>query len=47
MAAGLMITSAGGTEEQYRAVHSDMRVEENPPPGLLSHSAGPVDGAGG
>ncbi|MBV9049984.1 MAG: hypothetical protein JOY58_17055 [Solirubrobacterales bacterium] len=44
MAVGLMITFNGGSEEQYRAVHSHMRVDENPPSGLIFHSAGPVDG---
>jgi hypothetical protein len=44
MAVMPMITFAGGTEEQYRAVHSHMRVDENPPPGMIFHSAGPVDG---
>ncbi len=44
MAAGFMIMFDGGTEEQYRAVHSRMRMDEKPPSGLIFHSAGPVDG---
>jgi hypothetical protein len=44
MAVLLINTFDGGTEEQYRAVHSHMRIDENPPPGLIFHAAGPVDG---
>lgn len=33
MAVGLMITFDGGTEEQYRAVHSHLRVDDDPPAG--------------
>lgn len=44
MAVMLVITFTGGTEEQYRAVHSHMRIDENAPPGLIFHSAGPIDG---
>ncbi len=44
MAVGLMITFHGGTEDQYRAVHSHMRVDQNPPEGMIFHSAGPIDG---
>jgi hypothetical protein len=43
MAVGLRIKFAGGTEDQYRAVHSTMNVEEDPPEGMIFHSAGPID----
>lgn len=44
MAIGLTIMFAGGTQAQYRAVHSHMRVDENPLRGLIPHSEGPVNG---
>jgi hypothetical protein len=47
MAVGLRIKFDGGTEEQYRAVHSHMRFDENPPPGMIFHSAGPIEGGWG
>ncbi len=43
MAVGLWISFAGGTQEQYDAVNAEMRVEQNPPEGLVFHSAGPTD----
>ena len=30
MTVGLMTTFSGGGEEQYRAVHAHMRIDENP-----------------
>jgi hypothetical protein len=42
MAIGLWISFAGGTQEQYDAVNAEMGVEENPPEGLIFHSAGPM-----
>jgi hypothetical protein len=30
MTVGLMTTFSGGGEEQYRAVHAYMRIDENP-----------------
>jgi hypothetical protein len=43
MAVGLRIKFAGGTEDQYRAMHSTMNVEGDPPEGMIFHSAGPID----
>jgi hypothetical protein len=43
MAVGLRLKFSGGTEDQYRAVHSKMGIDENPPDGLILHSAGPID----
>ncbi|HKB52133.1 MAG TPA: hypothetical protein VKC63_12000 [Solirubrobacterales bacterium] len=43
MAIGLRIKFAGGTQEQYEAVNAQMNVEEEPPAGLIFHSAGPID----
>jgi hypothetical protein len=42
MAVGLWISFAGGTQEQYDAINAQMGVEENPPEGLVFHSAGPM-----
>jgi len=47
MAVGFRIKFDGGTEEQYRAAHSHMQIDENPPPGLIFHAAGPIDGGWG
>jgi quinol monooxygenase YgiN len=47
MAVGLRIKFDGGTQEQYDALHSHMRVDENPPEGLIFHSAGPIEGGWG
>ena len=44
MAVALKITFDGGTEDQYQAAHSHMRIDQNPPEGLIFHSAGPIDG---
>ncbi len=44
MAVGLWISFAGGTQEQYDAVNAEMGVEQNPPEGLVFHSAGPIEG---
>jgi len=43
MAIGLWLRFEGGTQEQYDAVNAEMGVEENPPEGLIFHSAGPTD----
>jgi hypothetical protein len=43
MAVGLWISFAGGTQEQYDAVNTEMGIEQNPPEGLIFHSAGPTD----
>jgi hypothetical protein len=44
MAIGLWISFASGTQEQYDAVNAEMGVEENPPEGMIFHSAGPMEG---
>jgi hypothetical protein len=44
MAIGLMLKFAGGTQEQYNAVHDHMNIEDQPPEGLIFHSSGPIDG---
>ena len=43
MAVGLRLKFSGGTQEQYEAVHSSMGITDNPPEGLIFHSAGPID----
>jgi hypothetical protein len=44
MAVGLWIKFDDGTQEQYEAINAEMGVEDNPPEGLILHSAGPVPG---
>jgi len=43
MPIGLRIKFAGGTQQQYEAVHGAMNVDANPPDGLIFHSAGPIE----
>ena len=47
MAVGLRIKFEGGTQEQYDALHSHLGVDQNPPEGLIFHSAGPIEGGWG
>jgi len=47
MAVLLRMKFDGGTSDQYDAVHKGLGIEENPPEGLIFHSAGPrEDGFG-
>lgn len=43
MAVGIRLKFEGGTQEQYEATHSHMGIDENPPDGLIFHSAGPTE----
>jgi hypothetical protein len=43
MPVGIRLKFAGATQEQYDAVHSAVRADEDPPPGLIFHSSGPID----
>lgn len=43
MAVGLRIKFAGGTQEQYEALHTEVDVDANPPEGLIFHMAGPIE----
>jgi hypothetical protein len=43
MAVGIRLKFAGGTQEQYDTVHSQMNIDADPPSGLIFHSAGPID----
>ena len=47
MAVGLRLKFGGGTQEQYDTVHRHINVDGDPPPGLIFHSAGPIDGGWG
>jgi hypothetical protein len=47
MATGLRLKFDGGTQEQYDAVHGAMDIDNDPPAGLIFHSAGPIDGGWG
>jgi hypothetical protein len=47
MAVGLRIKFDGGRQEQYEAIHSHMNIDQNPPDGLIFHSAGPIEGGWG
>ena len=43
MAIGLRLKFPGGTQEQYDTVNDKIEVDQNPPAGLILHSAGPID----
>ena len=43
MTVGLRIKFAGGTQQQYDATHGHMGIKDNPPEGMIFHSAGPID----
>jgi hypothetical protein len=43
MAVGIRLKFTAGTQEQYDAVHSHMGIDDDPPAGLILHSAGPID----
>jgi len=43
MAIGLRIKFAGGTQEQYDAMHAEMNVDADQPEGLIFHMAGPIE----
>lgn len=47
MAVGLRLKFEGGNQEQYEAVHKKVNVDEDPPQGLIFHSAGPIEGGWG
>jgi hypothetical protein len=47
MAVGLRLKFDGGTQDQYDTIHAHMGVDQNPPEGLIFHSAGPIDGGWG
>jgi hypothetical protein len=47
MAIGMSLRWENGTQDQYEAVHRAMGIAENPPDGLIVHSAGPVHGGWG
>jgi hypothetical protein len=44
MAVGFMFEVQGGTSAQYDHIMADLNVAENPIVGLLSHTAGPMEG---
>jgi hypothetical protein len=47
MATGLRLKFAGGTQDQYDAVHEHLNIDADPPEGLIFHSAGPIDAGWG
>jgi hypothetical protein len=49
MAVGIRLRFAGGTQEQYQAVHDTVNASSplGRADGLLVHSAGPIDGGWG
>jgi len=47
MAIGLRLKFDGGTQDQYDAVHGRLGVDDNPPEGMIFHSAGPIEGGWG
>lgn len=42
MAIGLWLKFTDGTQAQYEAVNSQMGIDDDPPEGLIFHSAGPM-----
>jgi len=44
---GIRIKMAGLTKEQFDAAHDHVNPDRTPPPGLLFHSNGPIDGGWG
>lgn len=47
MAVGLRLKFNGGTQAQYDAMHGYMNVDNDPPEGMIFHSAGPIEGGWG
>ncbi|HEV7774169.1 MAG TPA: hypothetical protein VGO48_12885 [Conexibacter sp.] len=47
MAIGLRLKFENGTQDQYDALHGHMGIDDDPPEGLIFHSAGPIDGGWG
>ncbi|MGZ6639718.1 MAG: hypothetical protein ACXVII_43745 [Solirubrobacteraceae bacterium] len=43
MAVGVRAKFAGGTQQQYDALHALLDTENNPPEGIIFHSAGPIE----
>jgi hypothetical protein len=43
MAVGLRMKLVGGTAEMYDAVDGKLDIDNNPPEGLIFHSAGPIE----
>lgn len=44
MAVGFMFEVSGGTADQYDRAMLELNLQEQPAAGLLSHTAGPMDG---
>jgi hypothetical protein len=47
MAVGIRAKFAGGTQQQYDAIHRHMSIDADPPQGMIFHSAGPIEGGWG
>jgi hypothetical protein len=47
MAIGLRLKFEGGTQDQYDTLHGHMGIDDDPPEGLVFHSAGPIEGGWG
>jgi hypothetical protein len=47
MAVGIRLKFDGGTQEFYDAADAAINIEDNPPNGLIVHSAGPIEGGWG
>jgi hypothetical protein len=43
MTVGLRLKFPGATQQQYDATHGHMGIEDDPPEGLVFHSAGPIE----
>ena len=47
MAVGIRIKLPGITQEQFDLAHDAINPERTPPPGLVFHASGPIDGGWG
>ena len=47
MPVGMRLKFDGGTQAQYDAIHSGLGIDEDPPDGLIFHSAGPIEAGWG
>jgi hypothetical protein len=47
MPVGIRLRFSGGNQDQYDTAHTHMRIDGNPPEGLIFHAGGPIYGGWG
>jgi hypothetical protein len=47
LAIGIRIKLPGVTQEQFDTAHDQINPDRSPPPGMLFHASGPIDGGWG